>query len=277
MNLEIGTFQQLQKRVALFLIECAQFEIMFLLQKEIGQGILRWRIDRKHIELMHFSELFHQFFRCQHMPDFPTCVVVGFPEGTHHNGTLRQLRETRHALVFHAIENDVFVHLIAEDDDVGSIGQLLEFEHIGCVHHAARRVVWRVDDDHSRTLIDQLLHFFPIDQLTRQVHLNVHGLSAMQLNGRVVAIVRWFKNDDLITFIHERGNGGVNGLCGASRDVDLRFRIILGRVEFFYFFGQPLAQNGCALHGRILIEPLLHVRMGQVNQSFRNGKIRKAL
>ena len=147
------TGQTSTEQVALLLVEIRQIPVMAGMLRVrlqpcqiVGQTVLRWRVDRKHAELVNLAKFAHQGFGGHHGTHFPTCDMEGLAKAGHHEGALRQRRVAQHALVRLAVEHHVFVHLVTEQQDVRGRQQGLQLLHLGIGPDAAAGVVRRVDD-----------------------------------------------------------------------------------------------------------------------------------
>ena len=119
--------------------------------------------------------------------------------------------------MFKAIENDVFVYFIADNNDIGTTGYFIQLGHVKSVHHCAGGVMRCVDDDHFGALANQLLYVLPVYFVFGCFQVAEEGLATSQFNGGGVTIISGGKKNYLIIFADYGNNGGKYGLgatCG---------------------------------------------------------------
>ena len=76
---------------------------------------------------MHFPELGRQFSRRDRVSNLPTSCVIRLAKRTDNKTALGELGVPRHALVLNAVKNDVLVHLVADDQEIGAFHDGGEF------------------------------------------------------------------------------------------------------------------------------------------------------
>ena len=96
---------------------------------------------------MHFPKLSRHLSGCGYKANFPARHMVGFTKAGNDKGTLGQVGVARHAFVLLPVVHHVFIHLVADEQDVGWGQQLLQCQHIGFGPDGGAGVVRRVDDD----------------------------------------------------------------------------------------------------------------------------------
>ena len=72
----------------------------------------------KTIKLVHFPELLHQLRAGNTIAQFPACAMVHLAERETHKASFQQIRIPQNGLVWDAVEYNMLVYLIAEDNNV---------------------------------------------------------------------------------------------------------------------------------------------------------------
>ncbi len=94
--------------------------------------------------------------------DLPAGRVEGLAERADHHGARAQLRVAQQALVPAAVEDDVLVDFVADQQDVGAVDERGQLPHVVGRPRRAGRVVRRVDEDRARPRRDRALHLVPV-------------------------------------------------------------------------------------------------------------------
>ena len=171
----------------------------------------------------------------------------------------------------------MFIHLIAQDDDLAVVGEFLELLHVGLAHHRTRWVVRRVDDDHLGAACDAFLHLVPIDAVFGRFELDINRHAAVELDGGHIAVVSGFEHDHLVAFADDGGDSRIDGLRGPRSDVDLVGGMIANAIQRLHLSRNGFAKLHHPLHRGILVHALFHVLINQLHQLLRTLKIREAL
>ena len=99
----------------------------------------------------------------------------------------------------------------------------------------------------------------------------------MHLDGRGVAVISGFEQDDFVAGADHRRHRGVNAVGGTGHHGDFLFDVVLDFVQRFDFRGDGFAQRGDAGHRRILVQSGVDV-FGDQRTQFRCAvEIGKAL
>ena len=157
--------------------------------------------------------------------------------------------------------------------DVGQRG------HVGRTQDGARRIMRRIDDDQARFCADGGGQLVPRHAVALFTHLHgdQHGHAAGQRDGRQIAVVGRFDDDDFLARMHAAQNGRGKGLRGAGRDGDFRAGIVAVAVQAGDLRGDGLAQGGGARHLRVLVVAGAHGVADQVDQGRVAIEVGKAL
>ena len=177
----------------------------FYLHK-LGKCHLHRRVYRKNIKLMDFPELRHQPRRCHAIAYLPAGYMEEFAKRSTNQTAFGQLGVARHAAVLLPVKNNMFIHFIAQDQNIGVAGQRDQFFDIFLLQNRARWVVRRIEDDHFSARRDQPAHHVPVDAVIRRLQFHAFYHTAHQLYGRGIAIVGRFKNNHFIIWV----DGGAN-------------------------------------------------------------------
>jgi len=153
---------QPQEQVALGLIERRKLDEAPPVGQEVGQRELHRSARRERHELVDLAELRHQRGRRHRVADLPAGHMVHLAERADDEAARGKLRVARHALVLHAVEDDVLVDLVAENQDVGAADRVGQRRDVLAVEHRAGRVVGRVDDEHARARRDRGADLVPV-------------------------------------------------------------------------------------------------------------------
>jgi hypothetical protein len=176
-----------------------------------------------------------------------------------------------------AIEHDVLVDLVAEQDDVGTAQEVDERLHVVGAEHRAGRVVRTVDHQHPRARGDRGTYRVPVRREAERIQRDMHRLRAGQVDRRFVAVVAGVEDDHLVAGPNDGMDRIEDRLGGAAGDRDLAVGIGSPAIAAFGLAGDRLAQRGHAAHHRVLVVAGLH-RPGQcIDQAPGHREIRKAL
>ena len=92
--------------------------------------MLQRAVGDKDVELMNLTEFRHQFLRREHIAHFPAGDAIGFTERGDDKAAFGEPRITRDAFMPRAVIDQVFINLVADDDDIGVVQQAFECPHI---------------------------------------------------------------------------------------------------------------------------------------------------
>ena len=250
--------QTFAKQVALALVEGAELKVRRRVGHVRGQRVLHRRVDSEHVELVHFAELGGQRRWRDHGTDFPAGDVVGLAEAADDEGAGRQARKARGALVQLAIKDHVLIHLVADQQHLGRCQQRFQLSHVLSGPHLAAGVVRAVDQDRTGARRDRSGDGVEVRPEAARHQRHAHHLSAGQLDVGHVAVVAGFEHDHLVARVHDRQDGGQDGLGRAGGDGDLGVRVAAEAVQRLHLGGHGLAQRGHAGHGWVLVVAGLH-------------------
>ena len=152
-----------------------------------------------------------------------------------------------------SVKNDVFIHLVAEDENAGIPEDLRQGVKVRRVENRSARVVREVQNGQAGPWGDAPLEGAPIDAVRWIGQGGVYGPAAVQGDHGDVAVVGRLDDDDLVAGVNHGGNGCKQRLRGAGGDGDLRCRVIVRLVKPSDLFGDPFAQGHDALHRGVLV------------------------
>ncbi len=135
-------FHQLQEEIALRLEESRQLLQSAPRREEISQAVLDRRNGRERHELVDLPELSGELGRGDGIANLPAGRVIRLSERADHKAARGELRMPRHAFVLEAVEDDVFVHFIADDEEVGPAHESGQLANVRRRQHGAGRIVW---------------------------------------------------------------------------------------------------------------------------------------
>ena len=179
-------------------------------------------------------------------------------------------------IVHRAIEQEIFIDLIADDVEIGCVRDLDDRIHLAARQHAAGGVARAVDHDGfglGRQVLAQNL--FCHQEVFIAGQADVHGDRAIQAHDRVVADPGRFQDHDLIAGIDQRGDGEVERPFAAGGDDDLA-GADLDAVFTFQLRGDSLQQFGLALRGWVVGVAGVHGLDRGVNDVLRRLEVRVA-
>lgn len=203
--------------------------------------------------------------------------MIGLPKGEDHHRTVGQFRMSGNTLMNTAVEQDVFIDLVTQDQDLGSVRQLFQRFEIGCIETGTGRVVRSVDDDHSRARTDGLSNLLPIDFSRWQLQLHIHRQTTGEFDRRYVAIISGFDHDHFVTGANDRRDSRVDRLCATAGDGDFGIGMIACAIQGFHLFRDAFTQDLHARHWRILVEPIPQIPVDAFNDLRGNRIVRKPL
>ena len=196
-------------------------------------------------------------------------------------GACRQARKTRCALVRLAVEDHVFVHLVADEQDVGWRKDLLQLAHVFEAPYRGAGIVRAVDHHGAGLRADGGADLVEVGPEGAGCQRYAHRGATGQLDVGHVAVVTRIEHDHLVAGPHDRQDGGDDGLRGAGGDGDFRGRIVgaatMGPVPAPQFCGNRLAQERHAHHRRVLVQAAPHRVRNGVDEGRVAVEIRKTL
>ena len=226
---------------------------------------------------MHFTNLVHQYRRCNTVTHAPPGDVIGFSERGNNHAALRQLRVRGHPVVWLAVKNDVFVHFVRQNNDVGIARQRRQLLQVTGGEDLTARVVRRINDDHARARRDRGANLIPVDGKIRHGELDGNRDCPLKTDNRRVAVKGRLKVDHLIARVHQPANRRIEPFAGAGSHQHLAGRVVLRAVERGNFIGNTFFERLQTGHRRVLVMPRLHCAGDARNQLRVAGKIRCAL
>ena len=245
--------------------------------QHLAERPLRRRGGREGVVLVHLAKLGGERGGGNAVPHLPPRAVVRLAEARHHKGARGQRRRAQHALVAPAVEDDVFVDLVGDHEEVVFAGERGKARDVVHRPDGARRVMRRVDDDEPRPRCHRRRHGLPVHGEVRRTECHVHASPARHQYARLVAVVARVEHDDFVARLHHRHDGVEDRLGGPAGDRDFRGRIGAVPVVGFCLGGDGLAQCGQAGHGGVLVLPLADGARQQVTERLGNVEVGKAL
>ena len=137
---------------------------------------------------MDFTNLVHQYRRCNTVTHAPAGDVIGFSERRNNHATLRQLRVRSHTVVRLTVKHHVFVHFVRQNNDVSIAGQRRQLLQIVGGEDLTARVVRRIDDNHARARGDRGANLVPVDGKIRHGEPDGNRRCPLQADNRRVAV-----------------------------------------------------------------------------------------
>ena len=207
--------------------------------------------------------------------------MVGFAKAADDEGPRRQAGETGRALVDRVlrggVEHHVLVDLVADEQDVGGVQNLLQTQHVGPAPHRGAGVVRAVDQDGAGAGRDGGLDLVEVGSEGARRQGHTHYGAAGQFDVGHVAVVAGLQHDHLVARAHYSQDGGDDGLGGTSCDGYFIRRAVLAAMLRFNFGSNCLAQHGHTGHGWVLVQSLFHGLGDGLHQGGVTGEIREAL
>jgi hypothetical protein len=188
-----------------------------------------------------------------------------------------QLGMAQHALVPAAVEHDVLVHLVGEQQHAGVAHDRLERLDVAGIEHRAGRVVRAVDHQQARVGADGGADAVPVHREIDRVQRHVHRAAAGQVDRRLVAVVARVEHHDFLARPHHREHRVEDGLAAAAGHGDLGIGIDRAAVAAQRLRGDGLAQRRHAGHRRVLVAALAHRLRERVDQRRGHVEIGEAL
>ena len=147
---------------------------------------------------MHFVKLRHQRLRRKAVAHFPSGGVKGFSKRSRHQRTFFQSGIGCDAAVLLRIKNNMLIHLIAQDQDIGIFYQFLQAFEVGILKHHPTGIMRIVENKHPRFGRDRCGYCIPVYCGIGGVKLYRYGNSALQFDRRLISIIRRFQDDDFV-------------------------------------------------------------------------------
>ena len=244
---------------------------------EIGNRQLHRMVDGEHVELVDLAKLSHQALRRQTVADLPPRDVVRLAEAGNHERAFAQFGVASHALVADTAEYHVLIDFVANDHNVGAAHQRVERFKISGTPYRPAGIVRRVDDDHAGPRRNQRLDLIPIRQVIGGAEQGMHHPAAIQFDRRAVSVIDWRENDGLIARPDAGGDGGKDGLGGASGHRDLVLNIIVSAIKRRHLGANGGAQRCHAGHRCVLVLARGHVVGHPLQQTLRRIEVGKSL
>lgn len=127
---ESGILQQIKESISSSLIEPSQIQVISFMLKDVGKRTLNRCYGGINDVLMEFAKLLRQLLRSYTASQLPSRGVKRLPERKNDEASFNQIGETQQTLMFGAVEDDMFINLIAEDHDLRIACQLLKLDHV---------------------------------------------------------------------------------------------------------------------------------------------------
>src|SRR5215813_4441951 len=143
--------------------------------------------------------------------------------------------------MFAAIEEEVLVNLIREDEKIVTRGRIVDPLQFLTAKHFARWIRGRVDDDCPGACCDRTLQVSGGECPLRRAQRHVSRLNSQSCQRVYVIAIIWLEDKDLISRVEERLAGGVECTGRARCDNYLALRVTDDRVVVAH-----LARNGGA-------------------------------
>ena len=172
----------------------------------------------------------------------------------------------RHALVLHAVEDDVLVHLVADDEQAGPAHERAEGPDVVGPQDGARRVVRRVEHEQARARGNRPPDRVPVHGVIGRPQGDDHRSAAAEHDGGNVRVVARLEHDHFVALTDDRRYGVENRLRAAGRDGDLAVGVVPPVVEACERARDRLTQRQDALHRRVLVLPGAHVPRNGIDE-----------
>ena len=203
--------------------------------------------------------------------------MKGFAERADHKAARGKLGMAQHALMIAPVIDDVLVDLVRQHHDVGVAGNVGQRVQITRRKHRAGGIVRGVDDDHACTRRHRIAHTLPIDIEIGQMQGHVHGLGALQFDGRLVAVIGRVEDDHFVACAHDGGDGREQRFGGARSDRDLTLGADPAPVKALGLERNLLAQRRNADARCVLVAPFAHGPLHRFTQAHRRFVVGEAL
>ena len=247
----------------------------------VGDGMLHRRTHRKRVELVDLAEFVRQRCRCEAVADLPARGVKRLAEGADDEAAFPEFVVTRQAVMRFAIEHDVFVDLVRQQERVRPADDAGEPVEIVTTEYRAGRIVRKVDDQEPGLVGDRVGESVPVHREIEAVigdcERHVSRDSSGEGDRRFVGVVRGVEDDHLVAGANDRLDCAEQafGRAGADR----YFGIVIDRAAL-----QPrrlvrdgLTQRRNPCHRRVLVRAVCEVEVDAVRQLFRRVEARKSL
>ncbi len=166
--------------------------------------------------------------------------------------------------MFPAVEDDVLVGLIRQDEDPPLLGDLRQRLQLRLVEHGARGVAGGVEDHHLGLVGDRLADIGRVElEAVLLPHRRPDRDPAEKPDLGVIVVSR-IDDDDLLARRHQVEHGVEDHLHGAHGHEDLRGRIGRDAVFGFQLVGDGVPQVPEALGRRVAGETFVQGRLGGV-------------
>ena len=220
--------------------------------------------------------------RGRHVADAPPRHGDAFGKAVDRDDARRNVGVGGRADVFVSVEEDLLVHLVGQQDDVGvAEHEAAQDFRLGARQHPAGGIVGIVDDEQARFARDFLFQsLFGYAVAFVGIEGNRHGNGRGRLrDGRIRHPARR-QVHHFVAGIHQRAHGGVNGVLAARRD-DHAVGVIAGAAvlgaelgsDLFAQLRQAVAHGVVRIAGVDLTEQFVADLPGRVEIRFASGQV----
>ena len=183
----------------------------------------------------------------------------------------------RHALVLAAVEDDVLVDLVAQDEDAGAVDDGGQLADVRGRQRRAGRVVRRVEEDHPRPRRDGAADRVPVDAVGRKLQRHVDRRRAAEEDRRHVRVVAGLEDDDFVAAADGGGDRVEDRFRAAGGHRHFALGIVAAAVRLLVLRRDRLTQPHQPLHRRVLVLAPPHVGGDGVDQRRIAVEVGKAL
>ena len=175
------------------------------------------------------------------------------------------------------VEHHVLVHLVADQQDVGRVEDVLQRQHVGPAPHGGAGVVGAVDQDGAGARRDGGLDLGEVGAECAGCERHPHHGAACEFDVGHITVVTRLQNDHFVPRPHHGQDGGDDGLGGSGCNGYFACSAVLAAVLRFYFCSNGFTQRQHTRHGRVLVLAALHGLGHGLHQLRITVEIREAL
>ena len=241
-----------------------------------GGGGLEWRRRSHREEVVHLADGVRGLGWGDRVAEAPPRATKRLGQAGDRNGALAHAGPRRDRVVVPGI-GDVLIRIVGQYHHVvlnaqrGDEGDLIAGED------AARRIVWRVEDEGARLRGECATESIGIQGPRRGLQRDEHGARAGEDAVRSVVLVKRLRDDHFVARIQECEERRRHGLRGAAGHGHLALGIDLEVVHPPVLFGDREAQDGTAPGDRVLVDVSPNCGAGRFLHGLRHREIWEAL
>ena len=252
---QAGLLQVAEEDVALGGVAGEQFIVVGGREFEAGdRGFLQWRGGSHGEEVVHLAGLLDDGGCGHDVTQTPAGDGIGLGERIAGDGALKHARQGGEADVLVRRIDDVFVHLVGDDEGVVLFGEAADLQEFGAGEDLAGGVGGIAEDD-GFGLLGECggEHCGVVAEPGRmQGHVDGHGTGEDGISG--VVFVKWREDDDLVPGIAGGHHGGHHGLGAAAGDDEVLIGIDAQAGVAIDLGRQRLAEPGSAPGDGVLVK-----------------------